>query len=235
MTASFKERYFGDMTQVVEALIAFVVANVLCIVIAAVFTVPTGIVEHLAVATTLVCGYLTMKQRIWCWPFGVLSTLLLGFVFLQVNLFSSMALNLAYFLPIQFFGWYRWAQVIDDKSLEVTSLSKTQMWAFTGLGLVGVIVCGQFFSTYTSAVQVYWDATILSGSIIAQYLLTVKKLEAWFVWMGVNVLGIGLYYISGAPLVAAQNALLLFVSVKGFYDWRNEMKNRPIRETGEEG
>jgi nicotinamide mononucleotide transporter len=56
-------------------------------------------------------------------------------------------------------------------------------------------------------------------SVIAQYLLALKKLESWFVWMTVNVLAIYVYGTGGTMLLAAQYVLFLGNAFVGAWLW----------------
>ena len=66
--------------------------------------------EIIASLTGLVNVWLTVKNSIWNWIWGIVSVALFGYVFLHSRLYSNAGLQLLYFLPMQFYGWWMWAR-----------------------------------------------------------------------------------------------------------------------------
>ncbi len=62
-------------------------------------------VEILASLTGLVSVYLTVRNKIANWPWGIVSVLLFGWLFWSSRLYSDAGLQIVYFLPMQFYGW----------------------------------------------------------------------------------------------------------------------------------
>ena len=82
-------------------------------------------VEIVAAIATLINVYLTAKNNIWCWPWGIVSVVLYGFVFYESHLYSSMGLQALYYLPMQFYGWWVWLRCgpKQDDDLPIAKLS----------------------------------------------------------------------------------------------------------------
>ncbi len=182
--------------------------------------VPPGVVEFLGVVTNLICVYLTTTQNIWNWPYGIIAVVFLGILFYQMQLYSSMVLSLAYYLPIQFWGWYKWLYGGQHKTeLPVTWCSWRNRALIVICALPIIWAWGTFLTTYTGAVYIFWDASILGLSVVAQYLLTFKKVEAWFLWICVNILSVVIYYDTGLYMLSIQYGLFLVLASLGRYRW----------------
>ena len=91
---------------------------------------------------------------------------------------------------------------------------------------IGVAICvylwGHFISTYTDAKQVFLDATTSGISVVAQYIMSWKKLESWILWITVDVLSIILFILVGAWMAAALYAVFLCLATKGLLEWWDE-------------
>jgi nicotinamide mononucleotide transporter len=70
------------------------------------------------------------------------------------------------------------------------------------------------------------DALTTVMSLVAQYLLNMKRLENWLVWIVADVIYIGLYVSRGLYLTAGLYAIFIAMCVAGFLAWRSELSAR---------
>ncbi|MBP9757380.1 MAG: nicotinamide mononucleotide transporter [Candidatus Pacebacteria bacterium] len=149
----------------------------------------------------LICVWLTRTQNIWCWPWGLVSSLALGVFFSQIGLPGQQWLNWGYFVIIQLWSWPHWVFGGTNYSeLPVTTLSTRGriLWlAVLAAGtyavyfVIDVLSPGSFHPVI--------DSLVVSSSVCAQYLLGQKKVESWVLWLGpVNLVSIVLFFLSGA-------------------------------------
>jgi len=178
--------------------------------------------EHLAVACGLANIYLTVRQNIWSWAFGVVMVSLYIYIFFNAKLYSDAILNV-FFLVMQFYGWYQWTRggVDHARSLSpVQRLSATEwIWTIGGV-LAGTAVLGTVMSRYTDAALPYPDAFTTLLSVFAQFLLTRKILENWTLWIVADVVYIGVYTSKELYWTAALYVVFLVLCVKGYRDWK---------------
>lgn len=176
-------------------------------------------IEFFGVAFNYACVLLTARQSIACWPTGIIAVLFLGALFWHLGLYASMTLSLAYFLPIQFWGWYKWEYGGENKTELPISWMKVPDWGISiVVGLISWFVIA-YVDAYFGAAQSSLDAGILVLSIIGQYLLGLKKPESWLFWIAVNIISVYVYSKSGANLLAFQYALFLGNAFYGFAAW----------------
>jgi nicotinamide mononucleotide transporter len=181
------------------------------------------LIEWTAVATGVLCVYLLTKENIWSWPFGLLSTTLLIIVFFHAKLYSDMLENFIYTF-LQIYGWWFWLhgrkKKQNEKTVPIVQLSRTK-WFFVGsIIAVGSAALGYGMATYTDADFAYLDAFTTVTSLVAQWLLNRKVLENWLLWITIDVLGIGIYWLKGLHSVALLYVLFLGLATKGYIDWR---------------
>lgn len=166
------------------------------------------------------CVWLTIRENIWCWPTGIIQVALYIFVFYQARLYSDMGLHAVY-VVMQLYGWYNWLYGgIGRSSLTVTRITPQGVfiWASTAAG--GTFALGMFMSTYTNADLAYWDAATTVLSLIAQWLMAKKILESFLIWITVDVLCVGIYFIKNLyPTTILYFAFLIMATI-GFFEWK---------------
>ena len=179
-------------------------------------------IERLGALTGLASVYLTARNNIWNWWWGVANVLLYGWLFFSSRLYSDALLQIAYFLPMQFYGWWVWKKAgprhADD--LPVSRLS----WSACALILLLIVLAsvgwGQLMRTYTNAAQPFLDATLAMVSVAAQYLDARKKLESWWLWIAVDIVSaFYLYPKQHLRVTAGLYAVFLVIAIAGLWRW----------------
>jgi nicotinamide mononucleotide transporter len=173
---------------------------------------------------------LLVRRSIWNYPFGIAMVTLYGVVFFEAKLFSDAALQVFFFV-VQIYGWWNWYHVRDSAGLARVELMTTR----SRLVWVGVIVAfnvadAWFLMKYTSDVAPWMDANTTAMSVVAQYLLSVRKIENWILWIVTDVVQIGLYYWKGLYPTTGLYVLFLIISGVGLYEWLREYRAHPAEE-----
>lgn len=233
-SVSTVRRYLGGVEKHREMLIYGLVALALSAGYAAaghVFApdyVP-GVGEFIGTATALACVLLTRLQNKWCWPLGILSVVAMGAVFWRAGLIGQAWLHILYYLPIQFWGWWNWANGGANRTeLPVSMLN----WAERAVWAVAILLFTLLFGRvlvagWDRAIHTYWDASIVAASVIAQFLLSRKKVEAWLLWLlPVNVSAILLYATAGLYMFSALYAIFLVNAGYALWQWWREQAIR---------
>ena len=189
--------------------------------------------ELIAVAVTLLAVYLTARQVIWCWPLAMVSVTLYAVVFYQSKLYADMGLQALYF-GLAIYGWWAWLRGgADHGELHVTLASRTTRLALAVIGAGVGILLGQTLSRYTDASLPFMDSLLTSFSIVAQWMQTRKLLEAWLVWLGVDVFYVGMFLYKGLYPTAGLYAVFLYLAILGFVKWRNSMGEVELESAAE--
>jgi nicotinamide mononucleotide transporter len=179
--------------------------------------------ETIAVAVTLLAVYLTARQVIWCWPLGMISVSLYAVVFYQSRLYADMGLQVVYF-ALAVYGWWAWQRGgVDHGTLRVSLLSARGRGTLALVAALAGFALGRTLHEWTDASLPYMDSTLTSFSIAAQWMQTRKFLEAWLVWLAVDVFYVGMFLYKGLYLTAGLYAVFLYLAILGFVSWRRSM------------
>lgn len=188
--------------------------------------------EFFGTVLTIWCVWLTAKAKILSWPIGILGSLLYLFLFYQIQLYSDL-LEQVYFLVTGVVGWFMWLAYKkeinqEDQTVQVTwSAPKERamyfMIAVIGTGILAGITIHltDWFPTYfPEPVSYPWlDAGTTAMSFLAQWLLMRKRIESWFLWILVDAIDIGLYWVKGVKFISAEYLLFFFIAFFGMLNW----------------
>jgi len=191
--------------------------------------------ELVAVVVTVAAVYLTARQIIWCWPLAMVSVTLYAVVFYQARLYADMGLQGIYF-ALAVYGWWAWLHGGDDHgTLRVSLASWQTRVALLSLGAISGFLLGLTLHRWTDASLPFMDSTLTSFSIIAQWMQTRKLLEAWLLWLAVDVFYVGMFVFKGLFLTAGLYAVFLYLALLGFVAWRRSMAEDRVTDTPHEG
>lgn len=187
------------------------------------FTSELGVVEFFACIFTLWCVWQVSQQSIWNFVTGTVGVILYGYLFYEVKLYADATLQLAYFLPIQLYGyWYWYTQGPKPDTLAVATCPPTL--GLTGMGLIGIgTYLAGYFYTWVGASLPYPDSFILCASIWAQFLLSRKYLDSWVYWIIVDIVAIPVYTYKELYVTAGLYTILLFMACNGLLKWKNAL------------
>jgi nicotinamide mononucleotide transporter len=69
------------------------------------------------------------------------------------------------------------------------------------------------------AKYVYIDTAILAASLVAQYLMAIKKLESWAIWFLVDIVSAPFYFITVGWATGILYFIFIFTAVMGWIEW----------------
>jgi nicotinamide mononucleotide transporter len=179
--------------------------------------------ELVAVLFGVVSVFLSVRQNIWSWPTALINVALYFALFYRSGLYSDMGLQAVYFL-LSLYGWYEWLYGGKGHTRLGVSRATLRLWAT--LGAIGFVVwgaLGKLTSHLPGVALPYFDAATTTVSLIAQYMMTRKILENWALWIGVDVLYVGMFIYKGLYLTAANYAVYLVLAVLGHIEWKRSL------------
>ncbi|MDZ7900869.1 MAG: nicotinamide riboside transporter PnuC [Arcicella sp.] len=180
--------------------------------------------ENLGIITSLICIWLNTQQNVWGWFWAIVSSAIYGVIFYQARLFSDMGLQ-GVFILLSIYGWFSWK--FGSKEETVLSVSKipTKLSIIClGFFLIFALISGYLFSQYTKASLPYLDSSLTAISLIATWMTARKYLENWLLWIGANIIYVGMYFYKGLNGTAVLYILLIGLAVKGYQDWVKTVK-----------
>ena len=186
--------------------------------------------EIIAVVFGVVAIWLASKGEVVNFAIGLVNCVLYGILFGREGLYSGMILQGIYF-AINLYGLYSWRKPkVDDKELKVMwltvkeSLVVVAVIAVTGvLWGMGVKYGARLLPENIQEPQYPMvDAILTTASIVAQILLTRKKIDNWVSWVLVDVVYIGLFLMVGMYWTAGLYVVYTGIAVNAVKMWNEE-------------
>jgi nicotinamide mononucleotide transporter len=199
---------------------------------------PVSYLELAGTAAGIACVFLTAREKVLCWPVGIVNILLFFIMFYQVQLYSDMLLQI-YFLIMSFYGWWKWthpkdaAEANKQEELKISNLTPRWLTVIVGGSLLLVIIAGtgmkdihQVFPQLfpKPAAFPYGDAFTTVLSITATILMALKKRECWIFWVTVDTVAVLIYFIKGINLVAMEYIIFGLIALSGYINWSREQR-----------
>jgi len=183
--------------------------------------------EAAAVVAGAWCVWLTVKENIWNWPIGNVSSFYFFVTFLHQRLFADMTLQIVY-IVLGFVGWYWWLHGGRNRS----TLNVSRTTPSTALA-IAVILAASTWAEYLYLVHIkdaapFLDALTTGLSLAAQFMLTKKLIENWYVWITADVIYIGLYMYKHLYLSSGLYAVFIVMCVMGLRAWKMSMNNAEV-------
>jgi nicotinamide mononucleotide transporter len=193
-------------------------------------------IEIFGAITGIIYVFLEIRQNIWLWPVGIVTSAVYIIVFFTSKFYADMSLQ-GYYLVISFVGWYWWirgaghrapstGQRLRDE--ETKRLSVTRLELKTGLILAAVfvllyLILWLVLSRLTDSPVPEWDSFITSLSIIATWMLARKIYEHWFLWIVVNSASVILFITRGLYPTVILYMVYLVMSFIGLKEWKRSL------------
>jgi nicotinamide mononucleotide transporter len=194
--------------------------------------------------------FLEIRQTIWLWPVGIITSAVYIWVFFTGKLYADMSLQV-YYLVISILGWYWWAGGKKRRGGEEENggrgevvkegLQVTRLKLMTGIILL--VVFALLFTAMwivltrlTDSPVPVRDSFITSLSIIATWMLARKIYEHWFLWIVVNSTAAVLFLSRGLYPTVILYVVYGIMSFAGLLAWRKTIRTeRPHRLTPSPG
>ena len=182
--------------------------------------------EIIAVILGIANVGLLVRRSIWNYPFGMAMVALYFVIFREAKLYGDAGLQV-FFFAVQGWGWWLWARAGGlAESVAVEWMGWRARLAALALVAISAVGIGWAMARFTDAALPYADATIAGGSVVAQVLLAMRRVENWALWIAVDVLSIGVYLARGLNLTAGLYVVFLVMATAGLIEWAKAARTR---------
>lgn len=206
--------------------------------------ISNNFIEIFGAVTGIIFVFLEIRQTIWLWPVGLVTSAVYIWVFFTSKFYADMSLQ-GYYLVISCLGWYWWAKGtgLREQSLEQKKevengragewesgeLQVTRLKLRTGIVLAIVFVflytiMWFVLTRLTDSPVPVRDSFITSLSIIATWMLARKIYEHWFLWIVVNFVSAVFFLTRGLYPTVILYTVYGIMSFVGLAAWKKTIK-----------
>ena len=182
-------------------------------------------VEIVGAILSLIYLYLSIKEKVSLWFFGIISSIFYIVIFFQTKFYADMSLQF-YYVIISIYGWIIWksGEKENKKELPVTRMSKRLFLNLIVATILIYIVYYLVLSRFTDSTIPKADSLVGALSIIGTWMLARKLIENWFVWIVADGLCVGLYIYKGLYPTVILFIIYTFMSVVGYLQWKKSIE-----------
>ncbi|MEP6763575.1 MAG: nicotinamide riboside transporter PnuC [Gemmatimonadaceae bacterium] len=163
--------------------------------------------------------YLTVKEKIWSWPVGIVNAALSALVYFQSGLFSDFGLQFVY-IALSIYGWYHWLRGGNQRTeLHVTRTSSSTASLLTSATLVAWLIMYNITKNLPGVAVPQVDSLLVALSLVAQWMMTRKLRETWLVWIVINIGYVVMQEYKGLHLYAILAVVYGALAVLGHIEW----------------
>ena len=175
--------------------------------------------------------YCSMRENIWVFPTGIISTGIFVYLLVVFGLLGDMMIN-AYYFSMSIYGWYVWTRKVDGEHfIPITKTTlKEKKWSVllflaTVVFVVLVYLAFNTFNNWTA----YVDALTTALFFVGMWLMAKKKLENWVYWILGDLISMPLYWYKGLIFTSFQYFLFTIIAIFGYLAWKKSLnKSHPI-------
>jgi nicotinamide mononucleotide transporter len=183
----------------------------------------TSFPELIAVAFGMICVWFMKKESVLAFPFGIVNVLIYVYIFFAARLYANAAIN-GFFFLMSAYGWYNWTRKDShDNKIRITRCSKPELLLNAVAIIVFFIFIRMALTRYTMSPIPTWDALTTAVYIVAQWLLSRKKIENWILWISADSVMIALCAWQGLYFTSFQYLVFTIIAILGFREWRSKL------------
>jgi len=211
------------------------------------------ILEFTAAFFGVLSVFYAKKENILVYPTGIISTGIYVYLLSQWSLYGDLIINIYYTL-MSIFGWYMWSKVIDSEKHHIpisrtSTLDKikaTGIFVFTSIFVIvvyryynvmpnnlGFLESVDFAYTNLTSGRLedfrtatpFLDTFTTGVFFAAMWLMALKKIENWTLWILGDIVSIPLYFVKGYGFTGIQYFIFLILAFQGYNLWKKSLNN----------
>ena len=176
----------------------------------------------------LISSICSMRNSVWVYPTGIVSTLIFVYILLKFNLLGDTIIN-GYYFVMSIYGWDIFSRkVTPTQTTPITKATKNDYTYSLGIFLSTMLliyIIYYVFEKFEGWVS-YIDILTTGLFFVGMWMLAKKKLENWlFLLMG-NVISVPLYFYKGLTLSSFLYVIFVIISIFGYLAWKKILNNR---------
>jgi nicotinamide mononucleotide transporter len=204
-------------------------------------------IEVFGAVTGIIYVILEIRQSIWLWPVGIITSAIYIWIFFISKIYADMSLQV-YYLIISILGWYWWVRGTcvsysssedggrmgekenggkregESRELQVTRLTFRTGFVLAVIFVILYCIMWLVLTRLTDSPVPVRDAFITSLSIIATWMLARKIYEHWYLWIVVNFVSAILFISRGLYPTVILYIVYGIMSFAGLIAWKKTIR-----------
>ena len=232
MKKSFKDLKWYEIIMIIIMVIIASISVVEAIIHPETSTNPLWltIINFISAICGIMCIFFCAKANISNFIFAVVNTFVYAIFLFYHKIYGTFALEVLFYMPINFISWYIWTRHRDEKLLEKTKAKKLTLTQniIATLLIVGGGIVYHYILVKVGGNVAWLDAFTLSIGIIAVILEMFRYKEQYFWWIITDIIAVAMYIVHFDAVYLTKKAIYLIMAVIGYINWNKLNKERNI-------
>jgi nicotinamide mononucleotide transporter len=184
-------------------------------------------IELLGAILGILYVVLSIRQNIFTWPTGILTSVLYIVVFYKSALYAAMSLQV-YYVLISIYGWYFWLRGKNSNNKLQARVQKINKQFLLRIGAVTLLIYGFILFiliNFSDSDVPFMDSLTTSLSITATWMLARKYIEHWIIWIFVDIVSSGLYIYKNLWPTVVLFSVYTVMAFIGYVEWKKDLKS----------
>ena len=187
-------------------------------------------IEVIAIIFSTLSVIYSLKNKVWVFPTGIISTLLFVYLLFKWGLLGDMIVNVYYFL-MSIYGWYFWTKKVDETHVTPISYATKREHITTFFIFIGTLCF--IYMIYTvfdkwNDWTAYVDTFTTGMFFVGMWLMAKRKIENWIYLLIGNVVSIPLYFYKGYTLSSFLYIIFTVLAVFGYLEWKKSLDKKIV-------
>lgn len=186
------------------------------------------IINFISAICGIICVFFCAKASISNFSFATVNTIVYAIYLFYEKIYGTFALEVLFYLPVNFISWYIWAKH-RDKVLTEKTKSKKLTTVQNIIAALLIVVGGIVYHTILVKIggEVAWlDAFTLSIGIVAVLLEMLRYKEQYFWWIITDIIAVAMYIVHFDPVYLTKKSIYLIMAIIGIINWTKLNKER---------
>ena len=180
--------------------------------------------EAIAVFFGIASVFYSMREHIWVYPTGIVSTLIYVWICFEFKLYADMGIN-AYYFAMSIYGWFIWTHPKKNQEILPVTWLDSRGWLYSA-GLFAISYPSLVFvlGNFTDSGVPYLDSFTTASAFVGMWLMAKKKVENWIFWIITDLVSVPLYFYKGLLLTSFQFLFFTVLATMGLFAWIKSAK-----------
>lgn len=187
-----------------------------------------SVIGIISAVSGVMCVVCTGKGKLSAYVFGLINTVLYAYIAFTARYYGEVMLNILYYLPMQFYGFYVWNRNIDEATHEVKKrkMRPKHLVLLLVVILMATVLYGLMLKLINGAMP-FVDALSTVVSVVAMIVSIKMYAEQWLLWIIVDTVTVilwGVAFVNGQDNAATLMMWLVYLinAVVMQIKWMNE-------------
>ena len=174
-----------------------------------------SVIGIISAVSGVMCVVCTGKGKLSAYVFGLINTVLYAYIAFTARYYGEVMLNILYYLPMQFYGFYVWNKNIDETTHEVKKrkMRPKHLVLLLVVILTATVLYGLMLKLINGAMP-FVDALSTVVSVVAMIVSIKMYAEQWLLWIIVDTVTVilwGVAFVNGQDNAATLMMWLVYL------------------------